>query len=1203
MPRPSDSPDRIITGLRRWRSFASSIQVNWAGRQRSWEDHIKGAGYVDEQRLIQPTVFPAFAQQLLGYDPNIDLAAEETGHEGTPDFTPADAVTHPFVFETKGTSAGVDLAGFESQLRRYLTLGRPRIRKVVLTNLVGIRVFDLDGNDQVHELYRIDLRALLFGEERLTATTASAIWFATFLDEFAHRSLTRPEKIEQIRAAPEWNELSEVTSSDWVLGRLDRVVRILTDDVARLVASGVLQDQHLVSADERRELLEEIRLIGTRLGLERTENAPLSIFLEANPNSDYGKAVRQYCSHVAYYAVTRLTLVRVWEDLGLLDPMLHDGGFDRQMERFDGIVPDVVDFSFRRARERYRSLFDQRNAYTWYTPSEDPYVDVIYELANTYLGKIRSDVLGQVYERMLERVDRKLRGQYYTPRDIISLIWDLINISEVASKAEAEDRQPYVLDIATGSGGFLVEAARRLRERLRASQAAGAGLSTQTWLDEIADGLNGIELQRFSAYLAELNLLVQLGQVVSTDPSLKIPSLGILSADTLALHEPDHLFGHLDAEMLPNDLLVDSEDRRQRAIRLKAAAESGFLMDVACGNPPYVGEKLAAPLLRRTRSHYPYWEQFVGQHMDYLYWFLILGLSKLRQGGRFGFITTEYWLRAAGASPLRRYMAERCHIERIVLFRDFRLFEDAPGQHSMIVVGTRVAPPDLEMQKSKVPGFKPRVSIYEGGAVAAHSRRAVIEAMRDGKSSAGLRTFTAPVAPNALDGRSWADIILTSNQLAQRRRLSEVRQLPLIVSKGVETTVNTVTAESEQLLSQQDLAAVGGPGTRAGIQLLKPAEVASLGALTEPEKKVVRPVINTRDVYPYATVLPDDAPSIIYLAKPEGLDSELTDEQIITGTAFPSGLPKVESHLNTFRTLLEHKTRDRNERRPWWTLHRPRANVVGDSTGDADGWAPYCLTTRWGGGSRLVVGLAPAGTSPASGLHVLRPGVSRVSPAYLAALFNSTLYQEAADTLPPGQLRQQDLESLGLPDLGEMTQQVAAGGLKLAKLVVTLVRVHGPRWPLLPDALRADVALRSMPDEAWVVDAGPEATWGPLSRLAWISSIERHRAGTTKLGEVQVDHDLFGLTVHASIRGQLDRAVTVHLGDDDQEIAIALAARLRGLAETGGCVRDVDSVWLPVDKAALRTLFSEHRVSLAECVQSYHQERAEIDNLIARALS
>ena len=305
------------------------------------------------------------------------------------------------------------------------------------------------------------------------------------------------------------------------------MVRILTDDVEARVTSGALEDQYVVSSDERRDLLSEMHLIATRLGIENADSIPLRSFLEARPNSDYAKVVRQYCSHVAYYAVTRLALVRVWEDLGLLQPMLHDGGFDRQMERFDDIVPDVVNHSFTRASERYRSLFVQRNGYTWYTPSTDPYIEVLYELANTYLGKIQSDVLGQVNERMLERIDRKLRGQYYTPRDIIGLIWDLLDLPSVADKAEAEDRQPYVLDIATGSGGFLVEVARRLRDRLAKAQAAGASLSTTGLAGWVAEGLNGVEIQLFSAYLAELNLLVQLGQVVSADPELRIPSLGI----------------------------------------------------------------------------------------------------------------------------------------------------------------------------------------------------------------------------------------------------------------------------------------------------------------------------------------------------------------------------------------------------------------------------------------------------------------------------------------------------------------------------------------------------------------------------------------------------------------------------------------------------------------------------------------------------
>jgi len=101
MPASPVGSESILEALRRWRAFASRTQVTWAGRKRSWAEHIKDAGYVDEERLVQPVAFPAFARELLGYDPGADLAAEETNTEGTPDFTPADAVTHPFVFETK----------------------------------------------------------------------------------------------------------------------------------------------------------------------------------------------------------------------------------------------------------------------------------------------------------------------------------------------------------------------------------------------------------------------------------------------------------------------------------------------------------------------------------------------------------------------------------------------------------------------------------------------------------------------------------------------------------------------------------------------------------------------------------------------------------------------------------------------------------------------------------------------------------------------------------------------------------------------------------------------------------------------------------------------------------------------------------------------------------------------------------------------
>lgn len=1196
--------ERSLLALQTWRRFATTYTVTVNGQHKTWAEYVSGSGYVDEERLLQPTVFPAFAKAFWDWDLQLNLAPEESGHEGKPDFTPADSVTHPFVFETKGTVEGTELKDHDEQIRRYLTDGYPRIKKVVLTNLVGARVFDRDDRGALRQRYEVNLRGLLAGPESVVASTTEAEKLAELLDEFHRQELTSADKLRRVRESPPWNPAVDVTGSEPILARLNRIVVVLTESVADQVGSGALTRPAVTSVAERHAVLGELRLLAARLG-STAEEVTIPHFLAADESTDLGKALRQYCSHVAYYAATRLMLVRVWEDLGLLEPMLYDGGFDRQMTRFDDVVGDVVGHSFNRAKTRYRSLFEHQNNYTWYSPDETTYADVIYELANTYLGAIRSDVLGQVYERMLERIDRKLLGVYYTPRDIIGLIWDLIGFSAVADQAEEAGREPRVLDIATGSGGFLVEAASRLRDRVGRQRADGAGTDMQDWLDSVTEGLNGVEYQRFSAYLAELNLLVQMGQVLAADPALRIPSLGILSADTLSLHEPDVLFEEGDEPELPDRILADSEDRRERASRIKAAASSDFLMDVACGNPPYIGEKLAAPLMASTRRDYPYWESYVGQHMDYLYWFLILGVSKLREGGRFGFITTEYWLRAEGAKPLRRYLAERCHIDRIVVFRDFRLFPDAPGQHSMIVTGTRVVPHDNAGagDRPALPDHKPLMSIYEGGSDVGDRRARVLSAIRAGRTAAQVRTFTAQRSPNSLRQDTWGDLLLTRAELRQRARLTTGGQVTLKVSKGVETTVNGMSLKTEGLLSADALAAVGGPGTRAGIQLLTASEVRRLGSLNDQEKAAVRAVVNTKDVYPYAVVLPADPTSVLYLAKPDSVTASLSDEQVVGGTPFPAGMPALQRHLGRFRPVLEHKTTDRGERRPWWALHRPRADVVGDATGDGSGWAKYCLTTRWGGGGRLVVGLAPAFSSPASGLHVLRAVNDDVPAAYLSALYNSTLYQEIALSLPPGQLRQQDLQRIGLPHVAEGTVEMARIASSLADAAVRLVRVHGPRFPLLPDALRADGSLADVPADTWLPQEGPTSTWGRLAGLNWVTDLTAHRAGTTALGKVSTSRDALGLRVTVDVRGTSRPAFSLRLLDlDAEDAADALARRLRALAAGGGKVRDIPDVLLPVDPHRLVLDAGTDADALRHEVQGYQGLRRAVDTLLAEAL-
>jgi len=81
-----------------------------------------------------------------------------------------------------------------------------------------------------------------------------------------------------------------------------------------------------------------------------------------------------------------------------------------------------VYYAFDLSAERYPWLFNADNNYPWYEPSDEALIDSLYELSNFYLGKLDQDILGTIYEDYIERVDKKNKGQYYTPREIVSFI-------------------------------------------------------------------------------------------------------------------------------------------------------------------------------------------------------------------------------------------------------------------------------------------------------------------------------------------------------------------------------------------------------------------------------------------------------------------------------------------------------------------------------------------------------------------------------------------------------------------------------------------------------------------------------------------------------------------------------------------------------------------------------------------------------------
>ena len=148
--------------------------------------------------------------------------------------------------------------------------------------------------------------------------------------------------------------------------------------------------------------------------------------------------------------------------------------------------------------------------------------DFIEELGTYNLAKIRSDVIGRVYEELIPDVERHRLGQYYTPPPIAELI------TEMCIRSPSDK----VLDPACGSGSFLVKAYHKLKDLKKKENPF---TDDNKLHEEILNQLYGIDINPFPAQLSFINLAVRNLKVPSRNINLIVsdffkvkPSIGIL---------------------------------------------------------------------------------------------------------------------------------------------------------------------------------------------------------------------------------------------------------------------------------------------------------------------------------------------------------------------------------------------------------------------------------------------------------------------------------------------------------------------------------------------------------------------------------------------------------------------------------------------------------------------------------------------------
>jgi len=922
------------------------------GRFNNYSDYMAGGHFGDEDELIKPKLWIDFIEEVLGF-PKDEYIPEQSGKTGTPDFQPRDQRVHPFFFEIKGTDTQ-DLSAHFSQVDQYL---KPPIKWGVITNMKDLNVYT-QGSPSVVPDYSFSF-SILYRDYKTNKDKilefSNTKRFVEFVNRFSYKPIFSQDKIEYLKKAPKWTQL-EILDPDELIGSIRKVVGWLIDD-ARSYKSQ-LSEFHKFDTRAKEAVALEIETIACELDRKRNpQDKTLEYYIKSKANTLEYRSFEILLSRVAYFTMTRILLARMWEDIEFIEQSLYDGGFEKWYEIRNRQIQMVLRDAFNMAGNKYSWLYNVHNNYTWYTPSEETLIDVLYELSNYNLGRLNTDVLGTVYEEYVDKIDRKNKGQYYTPREIIKLIWDRVgfNNNDAYFRYENGKRTPrLIFDPATGSGGFLVEAARRIREESKYNDKDFDDL-TEIWLS-IVEGLHGSEINLFAHYITEVNILIQLTPIIKKvidahKHQYRPPqfTLSVIPCDSLGLYFP---YAHQgDVSQVKNNKRNDFAsavlDMQKRDVgqRIKICENYDFV----CANPPYIGEKGHKELFRATLERFQYWKQYYQGKMDYLYFFIILGLSKLREGGKLGFITTSYWPTADGASNLRKYILDNALIKEIIDFGETKIFEGAPGQHNMVFVlekcpsyrGTNVM--RTEIQENIEKKEKNQIKVVKAKDVptvkgTSHLKSLIdhIEKHIDKKeySDDYIDVFYSAVKQAGLTEDAWNAIFMRTNvDTITSKRNSVILKKVLEVRQGIVPGADRVTQVNIKYLPNDKIdkekIKIGD-----GIFILKTEEIDAMH-LSKDEKDLVLPSYHNAHITTYFVDIPESEKDfLLYTDKNTDLKN----------------YPLIKMHLEKFKEILEQKRETKEGKTPWYSLHWPRdkdllsrEKIVVSNWGTT--WQPFAIQT------------------------------------------------------------------------------------------------------------------------------------------------------------------------------------------------------------------------------------------------------------------
>jgi len=291
-------------------------------------------------------------------------------------------------------------------------------------------------------------------------------------------------------------------------------------------------------------------------------------------------------------------------------------------------------------------------------PIPDEAVDeikrLIEELNKYDFSKIGYDVIGKVFEKLIPRTERHKLGQYFTRTDIVDLI-----LGFTVKHPDAK-----VLDPACGSGTFLVRAYYRKKYLAKKLHEEGKYNKSDKPHEELIKELWGVDIAKFPAHLAEINLMIRNLEALENRPLIACRDFFEIEPGRKSpLYELAYKVPGISREQIE---VVFPED-----------------FDAVVTNPPYTRQEEMEDIFmggykdRLNKLVKRIHGIDVGKRSSIYVYFFFHGSAFVKEKGRVGLITSNSWLDVDYGKHLQEFFLKNFKIIAIIESKVERWFEDA----------------------------------------------------------------------------------------------------------------------------------------------------------------------------------------------------------------------------------------------------------------------------------------------------------------------------------------------------------------------------------------------------------------------------------------------------------------------------------------------------------------------------------------------